>query len=105
MVESAVAITVSFYCYLALFILLRMFVFKLMLKNMKRPLSMFIDVTLLIATTIWLFSIWDYIWLHYESPPLQFAAILYLMAIVDFVYNVYQYKKTKDNHSLVEQSQ
>lgn len=103
--ESAVAITVIFYCYLALFILLRMFVFKLMLKNSKRPLSMFVDVTLFIATTIWLFSIWDYIWLHYESPPLQFAVILYLMAIVDFVYNVYQYKKTKEKRSLVEHSQ
>ena len=105
MVESAVAITVIFYCYLALFILLRMFVFKLMLKNMKRPLSMFIDVTLFIATTIWLLSIWDHIWLHYESPPLQFAVILYLMAIIDFVYNVYQYKKTKTNYPLAEQNQ
>ena len=105
MVESAVASTVIFYCYLALFIVLRIFVFKLMLKNMKRPLSMFIDVTLFIGTTIWLLSIWDHIWLHYESPPLQFAAILYVMAIVDFVYNVYQYKKTKTNYPLAEQNQ
>ena len=103
--ESAVATTVIFYCYLALFILLRMFVFKLMLKNSKRPLSMFVDVTLVIATTIWLLSIWDHIWIHYESPPLQFAAILYLMAISDFVYNVYQYKKAKVNRPLVEQNQ
>ena len=76
-----------------------------MLKNGKRPLSMFVDVTLFIATTIWLFSIWDHIWLHYESPPLQFAVILYVMAIFDFAYNVYQYKKTKANHTLAEQSQ
>ena len=103
--ESAVATTVIFYCYLALFILLRIIVFKFMLKNFKRPLSMFFDVTLVIATTIWLSSIWDHIWLHYESPPLQFAVILYLMAAFDFVYNVYQYKKAKANHQLVEQNQ
>ena len=103
--ESAVATTVIFYGYLALFILLRILVFKFMLKKMKRPLSMFFDITLVIATTMWLFSIWDYIWLHYKSPPLQFAVILYLMAIVDFGYNVYQYKKTKANGQLVEQNQ
>ena len=101
--ESAVAATVIFYSYLALYMLLRVVVFKFMLKNIKRPLSMFLDVTLFIATTIWLSSIWDFIWLHYESPPLQFAVILYLMAAFDFVYNVYQYKKEKVNGQLVEQ--
>lgn len=103
--ESAVTYTVNFYFYLALFILLRMVVFNFMLKNIKRPLIMFCDVTLFVATTIWLISVWEFIWIHYKSPPLQFAVILYLMAIVDFVYNFYQYKKAKANSPLAEQNQ
>ena len=103
-VKSAVSYTVIFICYMALFIVLRVIVFQFIFKNFKRPLTMFCDITLFVATTVWLFSIWEYIWIHYKSPPLQFATILYLISIIDFVYNAYQYRKMKASSKLVEQN-
>lgn len=76
-----------------------------MFKNFKRPLTMFCDITLFVATTIWFFSIWEFIWIHFKSPPLQFATILYLIAIIDFIYNAYEYRKMKESRNLVEQNQ
>lgn len=87
--------TIVFFSYLILFILLRIVFFNFAFKIHKRQLSMFYDMTLLIATTIWLITIREIIWFNYESSIFWLGAILYLVAICDFGYNIYQYKNIK----------
>ncbi len=87
--------TIVFFSYLILFIILRIVFFNFAFKTHKRPLSMFYDTTLFIATTIWLITIREIIWFNYESSILWLGVILYVVAICDFGYNIYQFKNIK----------
>ena len=94
---SFIYITVAYATIIQLFVFFRVVVFNFALKKIKRPLSIAYDITLFVATTIWLLylHLQDMIYYSYDSPTILFAGSVYLFLIFDFIYNYILYKKIK----------
>ena len=94
---SYIYIIVAYAIIAHLFVFFRIIVFNFALKKIKRPLSIACDISLFVATTIYLFYLYlqDMIYYGYDSPTLLFAGSVYLFLIFDFIYNYILYKKIK----------
>lgn len=92
---SIIYVTSAYFIFLCLFVFFRVVVFNFALKKIKRRLSIAYDISLFVTTTLWFFylHLQDFIYYSYDSPILLFVGSAYFIAIFDFIYNYFLYKK------------
>ncbi|WP_249645835.1 MULTISPECIES: hypothetical protein [unclassified Lysinibacillus] len=83
----------SFY-FLTTPILVRLIVFNFIFKEHKHFMVILLDSIVLISTAIWLILIRDVI-LPLPSVTLNASIVLYIILIIDIVFNFKKFKKAK----------